>query len=155
MSLERVKQYLEQSGLESRMTVYPGTIDTVEHAAEMAGCERGRVAKTMSFLVNGCPVLIVLSGDVKIDNAKFKNHFRVKAKMIPFEHVGELIGYMPGGVCPYAVNDGVKTYLDVSLKRFPDVHTGGGSETCLVHLTIEELEAQAKSCGWIDVCKEI
>lgn len=112
------------------------------------------IAKTMSFLVDGEPILILTEGTAKVDNRKYKDQFHVKAKMIPFDEVEEYIGHAPGGVCPFGIKDGIKVYLDESLKRFETVYPAAGNDHSAVRLTIAELEDVAEACGWIDVCKE-
>ncbi len=115
----------------------------------------GRIAKTLSFMVGGEPVLIVMAGDVKIDNAKYKAKFGKKAKMLTMDEVVALIGHAVGGVCPFAVNEGVSTYLDESLKRFPTVFPACGSSNSAIELNMEELERFSRSKEWIDVTKVI
>ena len=123
--------------------------------AEALGVEPGMIAKTMSFLQGEQPVLILTEGTARIDNRKYKDTFHIKAKMIPFEEVEEIIGHAPGGVCPFGVKEGIKVYLDESLKRFDTVYPAAGNDHSAVRLTIEDLENAVDSEGWIDVCKEI
>lgn len=153
MSYEKVKSYFDQAGLGDRVVVREHIGDTVEHAAEAIGCEPARIAKTMSFLVNEKPILIVMAGDAKVNNTKYKACFHQKAVMIPGSQVEEMIGHLPGAVCPFALKDGVEVYLDVSLKRFDILYTAGGSLNSTVKLSLEELEQHAAPAGWIDVCK--
>mgnify|MGYP001782612904 FL=1 len=124
-------------------------------AAEALGVEPGMIAKTMSFFQGEQPVLILTEGTARIDNRKYKDTFHIKAKMIPFEEVEEIIGHAPGGVCPFGVKEGIKVYLDESLKRFDTVYPAAGNDHSAVRLTIEDLENAVDSEGWIDVCKEI
>lgn len=152
MSYEKVKEYLKSVGLEDRLIIRDN-IDTVEHAAQTIGCEKERIAKTMSFLVKNEPIVIVMAGDAKVDNASYKAKFHQKAKMISYQDVEEIVGHMPGGVCPFALNDHVKVYLDISLKRFETVHAAGGSANSTVELSNEELEKYTNYVEWIDVCK--
>ena len=126
---------------------------TVELAAQALHCEPGRIAKTLSFMVEDQPILIVTAGDMKIDNHKYKTHFGKKAKMLSHEEAAQLIGHAVGGVCPFAVNDGVKIYLDESLKRFNTVYPACGSSNSMIELTPAELEEYSKPESWIDVCK--
>lgn len=154
MSEERVREYLRSKGLEDHITVHKETIDTVEHAAQQVGCSEGQIAKTMSFIVDGKPILIVMAGDVRVNNSKFKAEFHTKASMIQRDQVNELIGHEPGGVCPFAVKEGVPVWLDVSMKRFDVVHPAGGSEFVSVSLTLDELAKASNAVGWCDVCKE-
>lgn len=139
--------------MEERILEFDVSSATVELAAQAVGCEPERIAKTMSFLVNEEVILIVTAGDVKIDNKKYKQYFHAKAKMIPFEEVEEYIGHAPGGVCPFAVKEGVRTYLDESLKRFETVYPAAGSANSAVRLTPQELEQCIENVTWIDVCK--
>lgn len=139
--------------MEERILEFDVSSATVELAAQAVGCEPERIAKTMSFLVNEEVILIVAAGDVKIDNKKYKQYFHAKAKMIPFEEVEEYIGHAPGGVCPFAVKEGVCAYLDESLKRFETVYPAAGSANSAVRLTPQELEQCIENVTWIDVCK--
>lgn len=152
MSYENVKAYLKEIGLEERLVIRDN-IDTVEHAAQVIGCEEERIAKTMSFLVKDEPIVIVMAGDAKVNNALYKAQFHQKAKMVPYQDVEEIIGHMPGGVCPFALKDNVKVYLDVSLKRFQTVHAAGGSANSTIELSNEELEKYTHYVAWVDVCK--
>lgn len=127
---------------------------TVELAAIAVGVEGKRITKTLSFLVDDKPVLIATAGDAKISNPKFREQFKTKAKMIPYEQVESLIGHNVGGVCPFAINEGVDVYLDVSLKRFDTVFPAAGSENSAIELTPEALERYSGAIGWIDVCKD-
>ena len=153
MSIEKVRAYFQQFGLEDRILEFDVSSATVELAAEAVGCEPGRIVKTLSFMVNGSPVLIAAAGDVKIDNPKYKAQFGTKAKMLTPEEAVELVGYAVGGVCPFAVNEGVTVYLDRSLQRFETVFPAAGSSQSAVKLTLPELEKYSNSAGWIDVCK--
>ena len=128
---------------------------TVKEAAEALNCKEEEIAKTLSFIVNDEPVLIVAAGDKKIDNTKFKAEFHTKAKMIPFGDVGKMVGHEVGGVCPFGVNDNVTVYLDVSLKRFDTVYPACGSSNSVIKLEIGELEKVSNYKEWIDVCKDI
>ena len=155
MSLERVKKYFDKFGVKDSIMEFDVSSATVELAAKALGCEEARIAKTLSFLVDENPILIVTAGDVKIDNAKYKATFHTKAKMLKFEEVEPLIGHAVGGVCPFAVNDNVKIYLDESLKRFKTVFPACGSANSAIELTIPELEKYSSSLGWVDVCKYV
>ena len=152
MACEKVKAYLESVGFGDRFVEREMTADTVEHAAESIGCLPAQIAKTMSFLLGDEVIVIVASGDTKIANAKYKATFGAKAAMIPFDRVEELTGHAPGGVCPFALNAGVRVYLDESLKRFEISHTSGGSHNTTVGLSPEELERIADPVAWVDVC---
>lgn len=153
MSVQSVKEYLRPLGLAEQVIEFTVSSATVAEAAAALGCEPARIAKTMSFLTREGPVLIVAAGDEKVDNHKFKETFHEKAKMIPASEVETLTGHPPGGVCPFANPDGVKTYLDVSLKRFDTVYPAAGSGQSAVQLQIPELETAARPAGWVDVCK--
>lgn len=126
----------------------------MEEAAEALGCEPQRIAKTLSFQAGDRVVLVVTAGDRKIDNKKYREQFGCKAKMLKFEEVEDLVGHAVGGVCPFAVKEGVEVYLDESLKRFETVFPAAGSSNSMIELSIEELERYSHSLQWVDVCKE-
>ena len=153
MSIDRVREYLKDYGVADRIREFPVSSATVELAAAAIGCAPGRIAKTLSFLVDGAPVLIVAAGDVKIDNPKYKAQFHTKAVMLPADRVEALVGHAVGGVCPFGVNEGVCVYLDESLKRFETVFPACGTANSAVELTIPELERCSGYRAWIDVCK--
>ena len=155
MALEQAKKYLTEKGYADRIIELEESSATVQLAAEALGVEPGMIAKTMSFLQGEQPVLILTEGTARIDNRKYKDAFHMKAKMIPFEEVEQWIGHVPGGVCPFGVKEGIKVYLDESLKRFDTVYPAAGNDHSAVRLTIEDLENAVDSEGWIDVCKEI
>lgn len=155
MSLLKAREYLTKYGLENKIMEFTVSSATVKEAAEAIKCEEGEIAKTLSFIVNDCAILIVVSGDQKIDNSKFKGEFHTKAKMIPFEAVERMVGHEVGGVCPFGINDNVVVYLDNSLKRFPVIYPACGSCNSAIGLTIEELERASNYEKWVDVCKEI
>jgi prolyl-tRNA editing enzyme YbaK/EbsC (Cys-tRNA(Pro) deacylase) len=154
MAIERVKEYFKKYGMEDRVQELDESSATVELAAEALGCEPCRIAKTLSFMVDGRPILIVMAGDVKIDNHKYKTYFGAKAKMLTPQEAETLVGHAVGGVCPFAVNDGVTVYLDESLKRFQTVFPACGSSNSAIELTIEELEKYSSFTEWIDVGKD-
>lgn len=153
MSIEKVREYFKPLGIEDKILEFPVSSATVELAAKALNTEGCRIAKTLSFSVNDSSILIVTAGDAKIDNKKYKNFFGAKAKMLSFEEVEEKIGHAVGGVCPFAINDGVKVYLDDSLKRFETVFPACGSSNSAIELTPEELEIYSNFIEWIDVCK--
>ena len=155
MAVEKVKEFFGKLGLEDRIQEFDVSSATVELAAKALHCEPCRIAKTLSFTVDGNPILIVAAGDTKIDNPKYKAQFGTKAKMLAPDEVQEMIGHAVGGVCPFAVNDGVTVYLDESLKRFQTVFPACGSSNSAIELTIEELERFSDYKAWIDVCKNI
>ena len=153
MSVEKVKEYFKKFNMESRVQEFEASSATVELAAKALNCEPKRIAKTLSFKVDDKPILIVVAGDAKIDNAKYKAQFNKKATMLKFDEVEELIGHAVGGVCPFAINEGIDVYLDESLKRFDTVYPACGSSNSAIELTIEELEKYSNYISWIDVCK--
>ena len=153
MSVERARAYLAKFGQADRIITFPTSSATVELAAQAAGTEPCRIAKSMSFQTKEGPILIVTAGDTKIDNSKFKHFFGEKAKMLPFEEVEPAIGHAVGGVCPFGVNEGVRVYLDVSLRRFPTVFPAAGEANNAIELTPAELEQYTDNQGWIDACK--
>lgn len=153
MSIERVKTYFKGYGMEERILEFDVSSATVELAAAALHCEPERIAKSLSFMVDGHGILVVTAGDARIDNPKYKAQFRTKAKMLSKEEAETLIGHAVGGVCPFAVNEGVDVYLDVSLKRFETVFPACGSSNSAIELTIPELEKYSGYVGWVDVCK--
>lgn len=154
MSQEKAEIYLKEKGMLDRVIRLEDSTATVTQAAEALGVEPGMIAKTMSFLQNDQPVLILTEGTAKIDNRKYKDTFHVKAKMIPFEEVEHWIGHAPGGVCPFGINEGVIVYLDESLRQFEVVYPAAGDDHSAVKLSVDELEQICGAKGWIDVCKE-
>ena len=155
MSLEKARDYLKKFNLEDRIMEFTTSSATVVEAAKALNCEEKEIAKTLSFFINDGPILIVVSGDKKIDNSKFKNEFNVKAKMIPYEDVEKYIGHKAGGVCPFGINENVKVYLYESLKRFNIIYPACGSSNSAVKLTIDELEKTSNYTKWVNVCKDM
>ena len=153
MAIDKVRNYLKQFNLDNKILEFNTSSATVELAAETLNCEPGRIAKTMSFLVNDKPILIVLAGDIKIDNSKYKAEFHTKAKMIPYENVENVIGHAAGGVCPFGINDGIEVYLDESLKKYETVFPACGSSNSAIELTIKQLEETSKYLKWINIGK--
>jgi prolyl-tRNA editing enzyme YbaK/EbsC (Cys-tRNA(Pro) deacylase) len=153
MAIEKVKEYFNQFGMADRVQEFDVSSATVELAAQALHCEPCRIAKTLSFMVDGHAILIVAAGDAKIDNPKYKAQFSTKAKMLSPEEAETMIGHAVGGVCPFAVNDNVTVYLDESLKRFQTVFPACGSSNSAIELKIEELEQYSAFHSWIDVCK--
>ena len=151
----KVKEYFINQGLKDRIYEFAESSATVELAAQRLNCEPSRIAKTLSFIVNDNPILIVFAGDTRVDNQKYKQEFGVKAKMLSVEAVESLIGHTVGGVCPFCINQGVKIYLDNSLKRFETVFPACGSSNSAIELTIDELEKYSNYIKWIDVSKEL
>lgn len=153
MAIEKVKEYFTKIGIADRIREFDVSSATVELAAQALACEPCRIAKTLSFLVDGKAILIVAAGDAKIDNPKYKARFGTKAKMLAPDEVETLIGHGVGGVCPFAVNEGVEVYLDESLKRFETVFPACGSGNSAIELTIGEMEQYSGFTSWVDVCK--
>ena len=155
MSIEKVRAYMKQFGAQDRIIEFVTSSATVELATQAAGCEPARIAKTLSFkLHDDSVILIVTAGDAKVDNAKYKHYFGCKAKMLSADEVEPLIGHAIGGVCPFGINEGVKVYLDESLKRFTTFFPACGSHNSAIELSPEELEKFSANCqGWVDLCK--
>ena len=153
MSIERVKAYFKECGMEERILEFDVSSATVELAAAALHCEPERIAKSLSFMIDGDGILVVAAGDARIDNHKYKEQFHTKAKMLSWEEAETLIGHAVGGVCPFAVNEGVDVYLDVSLKRFETVFPACGSSNSAIELSIPELEKYSGYVRWVDVCK--
>ena len=153
MAIEAVKEYFSKFGMADRVKEFDVSSATVELAAQALGCEPRRIAKTLSFLVDGHAILIVAAGDAKIDNPKYKAQFGTKAKMLTPDEAESLVGHAIGGVCPFGINEGVTVYLDESLKRFSTVFPACGSSNSAIELSIPELEEYSGYVSWIDVCK--
>jgi len=153
LSIEKGREHLKKYGADHRVMEFEVSSATVELAAKALNTEGKRIAKTLSFLLSDGAILIVAAGDAKIDNKKFKQAFSQKAKMLTYEQVEEMIGHSVGGVCPFGINDGVRVYLDESLKRFETVFPAVGSSNSAIELNMEELEKFSECDGWIDVCK--
>lgn len=151
--LEKVREYLKRFGMDGKIIELPASSATVELAAKALSVEPCRIAKTLSFRAGDKVVLVVAAGDARVDNRKFKGFFGAKAKMLSAEEAEALVGHAVGGVCPFAVNEGVEVYLDVSLKRFKTVFPACGSSNSAIELTIPELEKYAAPKGWVYVCK--
>ncbi len=154
MAIEKVKEYFKKFGIEDRIIEFDVSSATVELAAIALDIKEGRIAKTLSFWVNNKAVLIVMAGDVKVDNQKYKAQFQCKAKMLSFDEAESVIGHAVGGVCPFAVNDNIDIYLDNSLKRFETVFPACGSSNSAIELSLSELEKYSNAFDWIDVTKE-
>lgn len=153
MAIEKVKAYFASLGMEERVLEFDVSSATVELAAAALSCEPGRIAKTLSFDVHGTAILIVCAGNARIDNAKYKARFSAKAKMLTPDEAAEKVGHAVGGVCPFAVNEGVEVYLDESLKAYETVYPACGSSNSAIELTIPELEQVSGFTAWVDVCK--
>lgn len=153
MSVKNVKKFFAELGEPEKVVEFEESTATSEEAANVLRCEVGRIAKTISVFVNKKPILILLGGDMKLDNKKFKLRFGTRPKMIPIEEVEKFIGHAVGGVCPFAVNDGVPIYLDESLRRFDFIYPAAGSSNSVVKINLDELEKYIFSAGWVDVAK--
>ena len=153
MSIERAERYLKEKGFADRIIVPEMSSATVEEAARALGCEPGMIAKTLSFLQGDEPVLVLAEGTARVDNKKYKARFGCKAKMIPADLVEPLVGHAVGGVCPFGINEGVKVYLDESLKLHDTVYPAAGTDHSAVRLAISELEICCNFPEWVDVCK--
>lgn len=153
MSLEKVKEYFKAYGIEDKIIELSESSATVELAAHALNTEPCRIAKTLSFMLNDSPILVVTAGDVKIDNAKYRHTFGAKAKMLTADQAAELIGHAVGGVCPFGLNDGVTVYLDESLKKYETVFPACGSSNSAIELTIPEMEKYSGYEKWVDVTK--
>lgn len=155
MSLIKVKEHLKKYNLDTKIIIHEEISDTVEHAAQIIGCKTGEIAKTMSFIVNDKIIVIVMSGDYKTSNSKYKEYFKTKAKMVPFNEVETLIGHAPGGVCPFGLNENIDIYLDESLRNFSKVYAAAGQINATIELTISELEKVTNYKEWIDISQII
>jgi prolyl-tRNA editing enzyme YbaK/EbsC (Cys-tRNA(Pro) deacylase) len=154
MSIEKVRTYFKQFGIEDRIREFDVSSATVELAAVAVGVEGARIAKSLSFKVNDLPIIVVVAGDAKVDNARYKAQFHTKAKMLTHEEAHALIGHDVGGVCSFALPENVKVYLDVSLKRFDTVFPAAGSDNSAIELTCDELEKYSSNfVEWVDICK--
>lgn len=153
MSIEKVRGYFRALGIEEKIKEFSVSSATVALAAEALGVEEARIAKSLTFKIEDRTILIVAAGDAKVDNTRYKAAFGGKAKMLTAEEAVERVGHAVGGVCPFAVNEGVEVYLDVSLRRFATVFPAAGSASSAVELTCEELERYAQTDRWVDVCK--
>ena len=154
MSIEKVREYFRGYDMEDKVLEFEVSSATVRLAAIALGTEEARIAKTMSFKKDEGCILVITAGDVKIDNAKYRHTFGLKAKMLTPDEVMEFVGHAIGGVCPFAVNEGViGIYIDESVKRFDTVFPACGSSNSAIELTPEELFRYAKADAWVDVCK--
>lgn len=157
MSIESVKAYFSSVHAPVSIKEFPVSSATVELAAQAAGTEPCRIAKTLSFYSadKTSALLVVTAGDQKIDNKKFKETFGFKARMLAKEDVEPMTGHAPGGVCPFANPEGTAVYLDISMKRFETVFPAAGSGNSAVEFTCAELEKYSQAKEWVDVCRVI
>ena len=154
MSIEKVKAYFAAQGMAERVMEFEVSSATVELAALALSCEPCRIAKTLSFMLDGAPILIVAAGDAKVDNPRYKAKFGAKAKMLTPDEAVALVGHAVGGVCPFALPADVKVYLDVSMQRFATVFPAAGSSNSAIEMTCEALEKYSSNfTAWVDVCK--
>lgn len=153
MAIEKVKDFFKQYGMDSQIKEFEVSSATVDLAASALGCEPERIAKTLSFMVNGQAALVVAAGDAKVDNKKFKEYFKTKAKMLSPDEAIDRVGHAIGGVCPFAIKNDVSVYLDISLKRFETIYPACGSSNSAIELTIKQLEQYSSYSEWIDACK--
>lgn len=154
MSFDRAKEHLKKYNFEDRIITFKEDSKTVSQASKLVGCSEGEIAKTLSFLVNNKPIVIVVEGDAKISNQKYKQTFGVKAKMINYDDVENLTGHEVGGVCPFGLNEGVEVYLDKTLKKHSIIYPACGDYHSAVKLSINELEKVVNAVSWVDVCVE-
>ena len=153
MALAEVMEYFKGLGMENKILLFEESSATVEMAAERLQVIPARIAKTLSFRSGNSCMLVVTAGDKKIDNAKFKEKFSMKAKMLNFEEVQDLVGHPVGGVCPFALPRNVEVYLDISMQRFETVYPACGSANSAIELTCAELLKYSEAKEWVDVCK--
>ena len=154
MSIAAVREYFAQFGMADQVLEFETSSATVELAAQAVGVIPARIAKSLSFKVDGKAILIIAAGDAKVDNAKFKAHFHTKAKMLTPDEVTELIGHAIGGVCPFAIKEEVEVYLDESMRRFETVFPAAGSGNSAIQLTCDQMEQYAQNfVAWGDFCK--
>lgn len=153
MSFEKAKEFLESKNLGDKIIVLDEKSATVEQAANALGVTEAEIAKTLSFIVDEKPILIVLEGTARIDNKKYRQTFHTKAKMVPFDLVEELTGHEVGGVCPFGVNDNINIYLDESLRNYEKVYPAAGNDHTAIALSLEELETAVNPTAWVDVAK--
>ncbi len=154
MSIDRAREHFKKFEMEDQILEFDTPISTVELAAKALGVNNEDIGKSLSFIVDGSPIIIVVKGDARVDNKKFKAEFNTKARMIKFEDVEEMTGHAAGGVCPFGVKDGVKVYLDVSLKKLGVVYPACGSSNSAIKLTISELEQYSNYIKWVDITRE-
>lgn len=153
MAIDKVRAHLKKFGVDDQIKEFDVSSATVDEAASAIGVEGKRIAKSLSFLINDRAIIIVVAGDAKIDNKKYKAKFSAKAKMIAFDDVERITGHGVGGVCPFGVNKGVDIYFDDSLKRFETVFPACGSTNSAIELTLAQLEEYVDYIEWVDVCK--
>lgn len=153
MSVERAAEYLKKFGLDGEILVMEDSTATVDLAAQALGVEPARIAKTLAFQQKEGPAVVVACGTARIDNKKYKNAFGCKAKMLSYEETAEATGHAVGGVCPFGLPEGVRIYLDESLRKFDVVYPAAGSSNACIRMAISQLE-EVTGGSWVDVCQE-
>ena len=154
MSIEKVKIYFDKYNLCDKIIEFSTSSATVELAAKAIGCADAQIAKSLTFMVNDKPIMIVTAGDAKIDNRKYKDKFETKAKMMTPDQVNLFIGHEIGGVCPFGIPSNVKVYCDISMKRFEFMYPAAGSSNSAIKLDIESLFKFSNTLEWVDICKD-
>ena len=152
MSLESVQEQFKNQGQALEIIEFEQSTATVELAAAAVGVEPGQIAKTMSFRLKDRDILIVLMGTARIDNKKYKQLFKTKAKMLSLDEVEAITGHPVGGVCPFGLIDPLDIYLDESLKIYEHVYPAAGSKNSAVKVSLNQLE-QITDGQWIDISK--
>ena len=145
---------MKQFSRENDIMEFPVSSATVALAAEALHVIPARITKTLALKNGDGCMVIAVAGDGKIDNHKFKSEFGFKAKMLSPEETLEMTGHAIGCVCPFALPEGVKTYCDVSLKRFDTVFPACGSSNSAIEVTCDELFEYSKAEKWVDICKD-
>ena len=153
MGVDAVRSLLASHGLAGAYREFDVSSATVDLAAQAIGCEPGRIAKSLSLMVRDAPAVLVVMGTARLDNRKFKDVFQAKPRFIKPEELEGLVGYAAGGVCPFALPEGVPVYLDASLKRYDPVYPAAGAANNAVRLSLAELELLSRGT-WVDVCRE-
>ncbi|MDR0840590.1 MAG: YbaK/EbsC family protein [Christensenellaceae bacterium] len=154
MSVQLVREYLAKFGKEGDVMEFAASSATVELAAQVVGTTPARIAKTLSFQNGKGCLLVVMAGDARADNKKFKAQFGFKPRMLAHEEALRFTGHAVGGVCPFALPPNVPVYLDVSMRRFDIIYPAAGSDSSAVRMTNEELFTCARAIAWVDVCKD-
>lgn len=153
MSIETARAHFRLYGIEDRILEFDASSATVELASRALRVNCARISKTLAFKTEKGCMLIICSGDARIDNQKFRDHFYYKAKMLSPDEVNDIVGHPIGGVCPFGIKEGISVYLDESMLRFDTVFPAAGSSNSAIELTIDELFKYSKAKGWVDVCR--
>lgn len=153
MASKKVTTYLKEHRLENRILIFEESCATVDLAAKAAGVEPGQVAKSLTFWLGNNPIMVVMAGDRKVDNERYKARFGRRPRMLSCDEVSEVFGYSVGEVCPFVIKEGIPVYLDISLRRYNTLYPAAGSANSLVALSLEELEILSKRTDWVDVSK--